>query len=379
VERCNRGKKRKAETGLFVAGRAPYGYVIDKTAFGGLAVIEEQASVVRRIFQMYAAGGYSIHDIRRTLTQEGVRPVLGGKTWADSSIRRILTNTIYIGYGFYNKHRKKNGNLLEQKDRDEWIRFETTPIVEHWLFDETQCRLEENKRIRRRQPSRFYLLSGMVICAVCKRAYLAQTAKAGKGRRKVDVQSYRHRASHGHCCNHQTSARILEPIVWEKLTEVLMEPARLRQGYEDSLAQQEDTAQRQRAHLETLSRKAPSLEQMRRNLTTAYLDPDIKLTKAEYLEQKELVDSELAELLEEIERIEQELASIPTPADLETLEAFASAIRDLIASEGRITPEQKRDILEMLHVKVMISKQDEEIKIEGWFGPPIEGLSYKTC
>ena len=39
VERCNRGKKRKAETGLFVAGRAPYGYVIDKTAFGGLEVV----------------------------------------------------------------------------------------------------------------------------------------------------------------------------------------------------------------------------------------------------------------------------------------------------------------------------------------------------
>jgi site-specific DNA recombinase len=33
VERCNRGKRRKAETGKFVAGRAPYGYRLDPEAF----------------------------------------------------------------------------------------------------------------------------------------------------------------------------------------------------------------------------------------------------------------------------------------------------------------------------------------------------------
>ena len=377
VERCNRGKKRKAETGLFVAGRAPYGYAIDRDAFGGLAVVEEQAAVVRRIFWMHVVEVRSIHEIRRILTTEGVPPALGGEEWGNSSIRRILTNTVYLGRGFYNKH-KKNGKRLEQKDREEWIEFETTPIVEPWLFDEAQRRLALNKMAMRQQPTRFYLLSGIVFCAACKRPYLAQTALPGRNRRKNEAQSYRHRVSHGHCCNHQISARVLEPIVWQEIKGVLMEPERLRQGYEDSLEQQEETTARQKAHLETLRRRMVSVEQMQRNLMTAYVDPDIKMTKTEYLKQKAQVDAEFSELAEKIEKEEADLASIPTPADLETLQTFVTNMKGMIVDGDRVPPEEKRRILEMLHIRVIISKQDKELKIEGWFGPPIEGLKYQT-
>jgi site-specific DNA recombinase len=377
VERCNRGKKKKAESGLFVAGIAPYGYAIDKKAVGGLAVVEEQAAVVRRIFHMYVDEGTSIRGIARSLTEEGVPTALGRKKWPTSSLNRILRNTIYAGSGFYNKH-KKNGNRLEKRDQDKWIEYETTPLVEQWQFDEAQNRLDESREIRRRQPSRFYLLSGMAFCDRCERPYLAQTALAGRNRRKHDAQSYRHRKKEGHCRNHMISARILEAIVWEEITKVLMDPDRLRRGYEGSLAQQQETAARLRVHLETLGRRAGSLEEMRRNLTTAYLDPDIGMTKAEYLEQKGLVDEELGQLHETIQKSEQELATIPEPADLETLEAFASAVRQNITQQDRMSPEEKRQLLETLHIKVFINRQDKEIRIEGWFGPPIEGLSYQT-
>jgi site-specific DNA recombinase len=375
VERCDRGKKRKAEMGLFVAGREPYGYVIDKTAFGGLAVVEEHAAVVRKVFHMYAVEGMSIRRIVDALMRGKVPTPLGAEKWAQSSVRRMLLNTTYVGKVFYNKY-KRNGSDLEMKDRDEWIEIETTPIVEQWLFDEVQKRIAENAKGLRRQPARFYLLSRMVKCALCEQAYFVQTQKAGKNGRTNDAQSYRHRVSHGHCCNHQVSARILEPIVWDEIAELLMEPERLREGYEDSLAQQTDSTHRLEEHLETLHRRAKSLEEMRRNLTAAYVDPDVKMTKTEYLEQKEQVDREVAELTSETDRVKKELAAVPVPADLETLEAFASTIRELIVNEEGITPQQKRQILEMLHVRVLIDSQAGELKIEGWFGPAIEGLSY---
>jgi site-specific DNA recombinase len=375
VERCNRGKKRKAETGLFVCGRPPYGYRVDKTAFGGLAVVEEQAAVVREVFRMYAEEGMSIRGIVRALTKRKVSPALGGEKWAMSSINRMLRNSTYVGRCSYNKHRK-NGNRLEKRSRDEWIHFKTTPIIEQWQYDEAQRRLADNRKVRRRQPSRFYLLSGMVLCAQCERPYFSMTQRAGKQRRKNDAQSYRHRKKHVHCSNHQISARVLEPLVWDEITKVLMDPDRLRKGYEGSLAQQAETAASHRVHLEVLCRRVGSLEHMRRNLTTAYVDPDITMTKAEYVEQKESVDSELKGLQTEIERVEKELASIPTPADLETLEAFASAVRETITSEVTLSPEDRRKILQMLHIKIFIDKRAKEFRIEGWFGPPIGGLSY---
>ena len=56
VERSLRGKKAKAERGLFVVGAAPYGYELDKGAPGGLAVNPEEAQTVRRIFELCARG-----------------------------------------------------------------------------------------------------------------------------------------------------------------------------------------------------------------------------------------------------------------------------------------------------------------------------------
>jgi site-specific DNA recombinase len=377
VERCNRGKMRKAERGLFVSGRAPYGYVIDKEAYGGLAVNEEQAEVVRRIFQMFVEENKSIRQVGETLTREGVQPPLGGKKWAKSSLHKLLKNSIYVGRGFYNRHKRIRGRL-ERNGRDQWVEYSTTPIVNQWLFDEAQRRLAENKKKRRRQPKRFYLMSGMVFCGKCERPYHAQTRPAGKRRRKNDAQSYRHRAKQGHCSNHEISARILEPIVWEELTKVFLEPERLERGYEDALAQQEKTTERQRAHLETLRLRAQNLDMMRHNLTAAYVDPEIAMAKAEYLEHKVKVEDDLSRVQREIRQIEKELANTPTPADLETFEAFASSIRAILTGPDAATPQVKRQVLETLRIKVYVFKENKELTIEGWFGSPIDGISYTT-
>ena len=72
--------------------------------------------------------------------------------------------------------------------------------------------------------------------------------------------------------------------------------------------------------------------------------------------------------------MEEELASIPTPAELETLEAFAAAIREIISDKDVLSSRLKREVLEMLHVKVMMDKRARLFRIEGWFGPPVEGL-----
>jgi len=376
VERCNRGKRRKAETGLFVAGRAPLGYVIDRDAPGGLAVDESSAETVREIFRMYVIEGRSIREIRTALTERGESTALGNDSWAKSSIRRILGNTVYVGCAFYNKH-KRNGGRLELRDREEWIKFETTPIVEQWLFDEAKRKLAENRKVSRRQPKRFYLLGSMVVCGICGRPYLSQTAKAGKNRRKHEAQSYRHRKSQGHCCNHQVSARRLEPIVWEEISGLLLDPAKLRIGYQASLAEHEKAKARQRAILTKQRKTAGTLEQKLRNLTDAYIDPDIGMTKNEYVEQREQIERQLLAAKEAIQHSERELAETPHPVDIETMESFAARVRRVMGDDNKLTPEKQRKVLEMLHVKVVM-KPDRDFKIEGWFGPPIDGLSYTT-
>ena len=253
-----------------------------------------------------------------------------------------------------------------ERDRKEWIRINIPPIVETWIYEEAQKILEENRMAKRVQPTRFYLLSGMVFCSDCGKPYSTEAQLAGRNRRAVDAQSYRHRQSEGHCINRVVSARRLEPLVWQALVKILLDPQSLRQGYEESLEQQKAGRARLVAHRETLGERLLKLEKQQENLTALYIDPDVTMTKTEYLRQKERIDDEQKSIAQEIDKVDVELASIPMLADLESMETFASAVRERMDGKFDPSPEDKRKILELLHVRVWISV-DGEVRLTGWF------------
>jgi len=170
---------------------------------------------------------------------------------------------------------------------------------------------------------------------------------------------------HGHCSNHSARADVLEPVVWDKVVQLLQDPEKLREGYEASLEQQKEAYSRQQAHMETLKRKAMKLEQSKQNLNTAYIDPEIQMTKTEYLEQKAKIDDELKIINEEIDKNNTPLINLPSLAELQTLEKFSAQIcrkLDLVDPP----PQEKRKLFELLHLNTVISL-DGSVDIEGWF------------
>lgn len=154
----------------------------------------------------------------------------------------------------------------------------------------------------------------------------------------------------------------------------MRDPKQLREGYEASLEQQKTTRARQMSHLTNLRKKLIKLDRSRETLNSAYIDPDIRLTKSEYISQKNRLDTEIEHLHDEIDIVEKALADVPTPAELETLEAFAAEINERLDT---INPskEEKRKIIELLHVKVIL-ELDGELKLEGWFLPLEYSVSY---
>ena len=365
TERFNRGKTRKAESGQFVTGITPYGYKRNPDALGGLGVDEEQAAVVRWIFEMYVDEGLSIASILKRLKSAGA-PSYNGK-WAKTTLNRLLKNPIYVGRLFYNKTQLKGKEVL-QRDRSEWIEISTTPLVEDWIFEAAQKRFEENKKLKRSQPHRFYMLTGMVICVVCKKPYHTQTYNKGKQGRLTELQVYRHRVKCGHCTNKTIRADVIEPIVWQGIVSVLKDPASLIEGYEKALEENKAGHDRQLSHLEALSKKKDKLKQSRQNLNAAYIDPDLRMSKAEFIEQKTRVERQLGCIEKDMERIRQEVQDIPTPTDLESLEHFAAEVcqrLDLVDP----SPQEKRKILELLHVTIYLDL-DKNVRLEGWFNPP---------
>lgn len=118
-------------------------------------------------------------------------------------------------------------------------------------------------------------------------------------------------------------------------------------------------------------------EQRRQNLTAAYTDPEIQITKAEYLEQKNQIDGEIKTIKQAMARVQAELDKIPTPAELETLEVFATTIRQQFDANQDLTLQDKRAILDLLHARVLINVEGKA-RITGLIQSPSDGVLSTT-
>ena len=112
--------RAKQKEGKFVGGRTPFGYDQDPDDKNHLVVNEEQALVVKRIFDM-CLDGLSFFKIAKRLTNEGVKTPAGYYSfewksnynlkygeWHSKTIRDILTNQMYIGDMVQNRRSKVN-------------------------------------------------------------------------------------------------------------------------------------------------------------------------------------------------------------------------------------------------------------------------------
>ncbi|MCL4872196.1 MAG: recombinase family protein, partial [Anaerolineae bacterium] len=374
TRRVTEGRLKKAKSGYYVGGHPQYGYKVNKSSSGGLEVIPDRAAVVLRIFNSFVLERESIRTIVASLNQDNI-PSPTGKKWGRSTVSRILKYEGYTGVYYYNKRKTKRGltgRITIPRERNHWIQIEIPPIVSPYLFNLAQKKLAENKEHRRRQTKRgrFYLLQGMIFCARCNKPYVAQTRQAGRGKNVRPSLTYRHRLKEGHCSNKTIAAQMIEIPVWGRVSKLILEPKILIEGYEKSLEQHEQGLGFRRQFLQTLHAEKEKANQKREALLNTYLDPEIRLTKEEYLAAKYQLENAENDLLLRIQELEEELASIPTPADLETFEAFTSEIREFIMGDIEPLPFEKRRLLELMNIKVWIDPEGGKIEITGSFHRP---------
>lgn len=112
MKRTSAGRKVKAAQGGYSGGRAPMGYRVEH---GQLAVNEEEAAVIRRIFQL-RDNGAALHKIAEVLNDEGLR-TRTGKRFLVSSVQSIVDNRkTYEGYYRYGKD-------------SEWVAGQHVPLI----------------------------------------------------------------------------------------------------------------------------------------------------------------------------------------------------------------------------------------------------------
>lgn len=219
-ERVGFGMKRSIENGVVLGCSNIYGYTKDK---GKLVIDEEQAKMVRTIFDKYANTNASLMSISKYLFDLGYKTKTGKKL-DTTIITRIISNPKYKGY--YCGHKSKILDYRTKKKqrlkKEEWIIYKDfeniPPIVSEDLWERANDKLKtrqisfQNKNISKEVFQNRYTYSGKIYCGEHDLTYHRSSAGKRKNNPVWECQIYRRESTKG-CSNPRVFEYELDEIL----------------------------------------------------------------------------------------------------------------------------------------------------------------------
>lgn len=186
------GLKMKMKRGELVGFQGCLGYDYD-TVTKSISVNEEEAEVVRYIFQRYIDGA-GCFVIAKELTKLKHKTKRGNIKWGESTVRGIIKNEKYKGDILLGKtftldpisHRRLENMGEEEKY---YLKDHHEPIISEEMFEEAQRILNRRSETSttkgvRQKYSRKYAFSSIIKCAFCGATATRRTWHSGYNHEK---------------------------------------------------------------------------------------------------------------------------------------------------------------------------------------------------
>ena len=207
-ERVSFGMRRSIDNGVVLGCSNIYGYVKDK---GKLVIDEEQAEMIKIIFDKYANTTDGLSKVSRYLFSLGYKSRTG-KRIDTTILTRIIENPKYKGYycGHKSKvldYRTKQKKKLNESD---WIIYKdydnVPPIVSEELWERANMKLKQrqdsftNRAVKKEVFQNRYTYSGKIYCGCHNLTYHRSSAGKRKNNPVWECQVYRKESLKG-CSN----------------------------------------------------------------------------------------------------------------------------------------------------------------------------------
>lgn len=390
----NRGRLLSVSQGNYLGSVPPYGY--DKTTVmegkrkcPTLKINEEEANVVRMIFDMYVNKGIGRTNICHYLDGLGVKPAVG-KHWSPHSIKTILENVHYLGKVKWNWRKTvdyvEEGEIKKVSKRSkvgEYLVYEGKheAIIDQESYDKAQELIGKNHRAKANTKVR-NPLAGLLWCR-CGRAMSLRTYKNPDGTERSPARLL---------CDGQVHCKTGSVFYEEMLERVYTILEECIEDFEIRIAA--DTGDSAKLHaklIKSLEQKMKDLQAKELSQWEAQSDPD----PAKRMPQ-EIFQQLNAKLLKEKEEVQQALCkayeSMPEPVDYEErLYRFKEALEAL--KDPETNAETKNRLLKACIERIDYSREKpvrirstakrvtvngRRIKPDGlptganWTNPPIE-------
>jgi len=364
LRNMDRGKRHKAQMGRKAGGADPFGYVTNES--GEYRPHPEQSKVVKLIFNL-AMNDFTVRQIALELDKRSIPTSRGGEKWGFGVVASILKKDIYIGiYRFQKtKHGKDvDGSRYRMSGADQIVvgTKETPnhpPIVEAWVFDVVQAKLNARKKETNRK---LYMATGLLHCPSCGET---MQVKYSSGPNSTKVAKYACKKK-PNCDSPRLSVMKVDRELWNKFVSLFTKPDRV---YSLLTFNEEDYRKGLEEQMEDLAEEQTSIQKKQGKLVDLYMEGDVKKTL--YTSKNGKLESRLKAVhhkTEELQKRLEELNQKDLAADL------VHTLRILARSHKRFTEEQRTKVFRSLVKEAHLKKDGVELEL---YVKPIQNLWWK--
>ena len=233
-ERTMRGLRQKAEQGGLTHDPRAFGYKYNKET-NNLDIVPEEAEIYRMMSRWFLREQLGYSGIAARLTEMGIPTKRGAKTWAATTVSRMMTNTLYKGEFWIqryntvgkksNKYRKPVERIrIKERPKEDWVLIEVPSIIDDVTH---QAHLRQAERISRLYKKRtfhgHYLLSGLLRCGLCGAAMSGTTNHRKQRYHRCNARNQSNKT----CSLDYFRAEKLERPIWKKVSGWLEDPESL--------------------------------------------------------------------------------------------------------------------------------------------------------
>jgi len=281
-DRMVRGKNQKARQGGIPIGFYTYGYYYNPET-GTVTINNDESAVVRDIFNWFINEDIGMNGVANRLNSAGIPTRKGKGIWHRNVIRQILVNPAFKGQWQYK----------------EYI-IPVPALVSPDVWEKTQIKLKEARRLWAGKSKNQYLLSGIISCSDCGCTMTGvYTRWWDKRERRYTCRKNSQGASSSGCNPMKAiPASLIEDAVWEQVCAWLNDPdALVREAVDEGIREEEI-----RQQLERVKKHLADVEKGRESVLNALasglfeLDTKTKNKLAELKRRKERHEERKKEL-----------------------------------------------------------------------------------
>lgn len=343
-----RGMSENAMRGKYQCS-SPLGY---KMKDGIPEIVDDEAIIIKKIFDMYTYENKSLYSIANDLNVMGYKTKKGGD-FERRSIEYIIKNPLYYGMIRWNYAENGSKNI---KDKSQWIISKGLhkPIISEEQWKAANNRFNLEYKPTNHKPSKTYKhwLSGMVKCSACK-ATLSTSVSNGY----MYFQCYRYRK--GKCkVSHQISSIKLEKAVLSSLKEILA----IIEDNSDIVYEKIPTHTSPYSNTDYIYKELDKINIKEKRLKKAYMEGIDTLE--EYKTNKEIIQKEREIFLQQLETYKNDVSTDSKELLLEEVKnAFT------ILESDKVPIEYKSELIKHFIKDITFNKHDNSLDINIFLNP----------